>query len=222
MTGTTPIDSQGARVAAYAALGVALLFAPYLWIGIIHPLIGSDAQLAASPAEARYSTLFAIELSEIGWGGLLIVFGGGLWAVLRRAEGGAGLWSAIAFAACVATAVTILACTTFLAAIAHMAPNLDPATLRALYDIALVANLSTAFPNAVYPAAAAKVILETRVLPAWVAYGAIAVAATHLASSMSLAPEGLWSPGGLLPSLAPITHLVWLVAIAVALLRARS
>ena len=152
---------------------VALLFLPAIAIGIAHPIPAPDTpakDLVAFFAAHRTSLLVAFSLSGLGWGGLLIVFGGGLWAILRRAEGGSGLWSAIVFAACVATA------------------------------------------------AAGIVILQTGVISRWVAHGGFAVAAIHLSSSVSLAREGAFSPGGVLPNLAPLSHFAWLIGVAVALL----
>jgi hypothetical protein len=78
--------------------------------------------------------------------------------------------------------------------------------------------LTTAFPNAVHLVAAGIVILQTGVMSRWVAYGGFAVAAIHLSSSVSLAREGAFSPAGVLPNLAPLSHFAWLIGVAVALL----
>jgi len=101
-------------------------------------------------------------------------------------------------------------------------PALDESSLLLLYDGSLIANLMTAFPNAVYAVATGIVVWKTAVMPRWVAYGAFAVAAVHLGSSMSLARGGPFSPLGVLPMIAPLTHFAWLIGIAVALLRAES
>jgi len=150
----------------------------------------------------------------------LIVFAGGLWAILRRAEGGSELWSTVALVACVATAVAILVVYAVLGAILYRSPALDPASLPVLMDAALVGNQMTAFPNAVYVVAAGIVILRTRVMPAWVGHGGFLVAAIHLLSATSHAREGAFAPSGVLPNLAPLSHTVWLVCVALVLLRA--
>jgi hypothetical protein len=209
------------RITAYSALAVAALFAPLMGVQIAHPFppLTQPEELAALLAAHRTELLVGLCLSGLGWGGLLIVFGGGLWAILRRAEGGSGMWSAVAFAACVATAAAILIVITLTLTLVHLAPSLPADSLRVLYEESLVANLMTAYPNAVYVAAAGIVIWRTGVLPRWVAYGGFLVAAVHLASSVSVAREGAFSPLGVLPSLAPLTHFLWLVGVAFALLR---
>jgi len=215
------MDTHATRITAYSALAVSLLFLPAIAVGIAHPIPAPDTpanDLVAFLAAHRTSLLVALLLNGLGFGGLLIVFGGGLWAILRRAEGGSGAWSAIAFAACVATAAAILVSTTLFVTLIHLAPALDPASLPVLFDACLVANLMTAFPNAVYVVAAGIVILRTGVMSRWVAYGGFAVAAIHLSSSVSLARGGAFSPAGVLPNLAPLSHFAWLIGVALALL----
>jgi hypothetical protein len=85
------MDRHSTRIAAYSALAVALLFLPAIAVGIAHPIPapGTPANdLVAYLAAHRTPLLVAFSLSSLGWGGLRIVFGGGLWAILRRAEGG--------------------------------------------------------------------------------------------------------------------------------------
>ena len=53
---------------------------------------------------------------------------------------------------------------------------------------------------------------------------ALTVTLVHLApaldaSSMSLARDGAFAPFGVLPTLAPLTHFLWRIGVAVALLR---
>ncbi len=55
------------------------------------------------------------------------------------------------------------------------APDIDPRTASVLYDAGGIANLMTAFPNAVYTVAVAIVVRRTSVFPAWIGYGALLV-----------------------------------------------
>jgi hypothetical protein len=93
--------------------------------------------------------------------------------------------------------------------------------LSTLFDSAGIANQMTAFPNAIYTLAAAVVIYRTGVLPRWLGHGAVLVAVIHLASTLSLARTGVWSPFGIVPSVAPLSHTAWLAGIALVLLRRR-
>ncbi|MBI1813866.1 MAG: hypothetical protein HYR72_02685 [Deltaproteobacteria bacterium] len=216
------MDKRVTRITAYSALAIAVLFLPTIAIEIAYPIPGTGAsasELATFFADHQTPFLVSVYLASLGFGGLLIVFGAGLWAILRRAEGGADVWSAIAFAACVATAAGILVADTIFLAVIHRAPVLDPASLPLLVDAAFAANLMTAFPNAVYVIAAGIVIVQTGVMPRWIAHGAFLVAAIHLLSAMSLAHEGAFAPSGVLPTLAPLSHFVWLICVAVVLLR---
>lgn len=217
-------SARETRITAYSALTVAILFVPFMVAQAAHPFpppMPANDLIAFLTAQ-RTELLVASSLSGLGWGGVLIVFGGGLWAILRLAEGGSGVWSAIAFGACVATAASILVALTLIMTLVHLAPSLDAASLPVLYDASLIANLATAFPNAVYVVATGVVVWKTGVMPRWVAYGAFAVAAAHLSSSVSLARVGAFSPFGVLPNVAPLTHCLWLIGVAVALLRAPS
>jgi hypothetical protein len=79
--------------------------------------------------------------------------------------------------------------------VGYRAPTIDAGVLSVLYDAAAIANLMTAFPNAIYTVAAAIVIYRTAVLPRWIGAGALLIAAIHLGS-----PSGIsyfsFSTGG--------------------------
>lgn len=206
-----------------AALAVVVFMLPAIVIAVLFPAPTPDAAaaLVAHLTDHRAPILAAIYLSALGWGGALLVFAASLSTVLRRAEGESAPWSLAAFGACVATSVAILTALTFLGVVTYRAPDIDPRTASVLYDAGGIANLMTAFPNAVYTIAAAVVIRRTSVFPVWIAHGALVVAAIHLASALSLARAGVLGPFGLLPSLAPVSHTVWLAAIAAVTLRRR-
>jgi hypothetical protein len=219
-----PMDARRRveRITAFAALGTVLLMVPVVVVGLLYPAPTSSepaAQLVTHLSDHRVVILLSLYLSALGWGGLLLVFAGGLWAILRRAEGDPGVWSLVAFGACSVTAAAILVFDTLFGAIVYRAPAIDAAVLSVLYDSAAVANQMTAFPNAIYTGAAAIVIGRTSVLPRWIAAGALLVAAIHLLSTMSLARTGVFSPWGVLPSIAPLSHTAWLAAVAFVLLR---
>ncbi len=210
------------RVTGLAALGTVVLALPVFAIAVLYPTPPASAgaeSLVENLAEHRLAFQVGLYLSALGWSGVLLVFAAGLWAILRRAEGDSGVWSLVAFGACVATSAAILVCILLAAALVYRAPNIDAATASVLSDASGIANLMTAFPNAIYVIAAAIVIRRTSVLPSWLAHGALAVAAIHLLSATSQARSGLFAPFGLLPSLAPLSHTVWLAGVAFVLLR---
>jgi hypothetical protein len=213
---------QERTITGWAALVVVVLMLPTIAVAVLHPTPPAASALVAYLAEHRSSILASIYLSALGWGGGLLVFAAGLYTVLRRAEGESAVFSLVAFGACVATAVAILTAVTLIGAVAYRAPDIDARTASVLYDAGGFANLMTAFPNAIYTIAAAIVIRRTSVLPAWIGHGALLVAAIHLASALSMARAGAFAPWGVLPSLAPLSHTVWLATVAFVTLRRGS
>jgi hypothetical protein len=215
------VAEQERRITGWAAVAVVALMLPGIAVAVVYPApsTAAAAALVAHLTAHRFSVLAAIYSSALGWGGGLLVFAGGLYAVLRRAEGERTALSFVAFGACVATSVAILTALTLFGTVAYRVPDIDPNVASLLYDAGAVANLMTAFPNAVYTIAAAIVIRRTSVLPAGIAHGALLVAAIHLASALSMARSGAFGPWGILASLAPLSHTAWLAAVAVATLR---
>lgn len=209
------------RITGLAALSTVVLMLPAVIVAALYPVPtgGDPTELVAHLARHRVPILVALYLGALAWGGMLVVFAGGLWALLRRGEGEGGVWALVAFGACVATAAAILVALAIMDIVVYRAPGIDPAVASLLYHAANVANLMTAFPNAVYTLAAALVIRRTSVLPQAIAYGALLVAAIHLLSATSQARSGALAPWGVLPSIAPLSHTAWLAAIAFVLLR---
>ena len=218
MTDTMDADRSILGISGFAVVALML---PGVAVAILYPAPSPSAAAALVAHLARYRSvvLATVYLAALGWGGALLVFAAALYAVLRSAEGESAIWSHVAFVGCAATAVAILTVLTFVGIVAYRAPGIDPETASVLYDGGGVANLMTAFPNAIYTIASAIVILRTCVFPRWIAHGALLVAAIHLASAVSWARDGAFGPLGILPSVAPLSHTAWLAAIAAVSLR---
>ena len=218
VTDATHVDRTILGLAGFAVVALML---PGVAVAILYPAPspGAAAALVAHLARYRSLVLASVFLAALGWGGVLLVFAAALYAVLGRAEGGAAIWSHVAFVGCAATAVAILTVLTFFGIVAYRVPAIDPETASVLYDAGGIANLMTAFPNAIYVIASAIVIVRTSVFPRWTAHGALLVAAIHLASAVSWAREGAFGPLGVLPSVAPLSHTAWIAAIAATSLR---
>lgn len=214
-------QARDEKITGTAALIIVLFMLPGIGVAAFYPqpTLAEPTSLVAYLAAHRTALLASSYLAALGWSGVLCVFAGGLWAILSRAEGGSGVWSIVAFGACIATAVAIGVAITFWGVVIFRAPAIDASLASVLYDAGAFANLMTAFPNAVYTLAAAIVIRRTSVLPQWVGHGALAVAAVHLGSAACLARVGPFGPWGVLPSLAPLAHTAWLAAVAWVLLR---
>jgi hypothetical protein len=98
-------------ITAWAALATAACFLPAIAVGAAYPPPTVDStpkEIVHYLAAHRTTLLVVFYLTALGWGGFLLIFAAGLRAILRRAEGGSGVWSSVMFGACIATGVTIL------------------------------------------------------------------------------------------------------------------
>ena len=219
---TTDARGHEERITGLAALGVVLCMLPAMVFFSMYPAPQASlsvATIARHFDDHRSAILTVTYLTALGWGGLLLVFAGGLRAILARAEGESTVWATVAFGACLVTAALILVVVTLQGLIAYRAPYIDNAVLSTLYDGVGIANQMTAPPNAVYAMASAVVIYRSDVLPRWLAHLAVLVAVIHLASMPALARTGGASPLGVLAGVAPLSHTAWLAGIALVLLR---
>lgn len=106
-------------------------------------------------------------------GAALVWFAGSLRTTLRRAEGGSGRLSAVAFgAAAVQASLLVTAATLGTAAVFELADFQNSAeTARAFYAVSgTLALLGTTLPFGVMLASASVVALRTGVLPRWLAW----------------------------------------------------
>lgn len=98
----------------------------------------------------------------------------------------------------------------------------DPTTQRTLYDVYTLTLTMTGAPTAVSLVALSAVILRGNLLPAWIAWYGLAVAAIHLVSLGSFARDGLFTPTIVAGTIAPLAFEVWVLAICAWLLSKRS
>ncbi len=146
----------------------------------------------------------------------LLLFLGGLFGVLRRAEGGSGVLSVSALGAGIAMAVIA----SMGAVVSSLTPTIgqlggDAATVKAIDAMTPLALALSAFPRAVLLVATSAVLLEGRIAPRWIGWTGLALSLISLVSTGTLvAPE-------LFPFLAlgTLLFVVWVLALTVALLR---
>jgi hypothetical protein len=206
------------RLAAVAALGVAALYALSVPIGSLASLPGTDApgrEILTFFVDHREGMLAAVVLNGIAWCALMpLVFVG----LRARITGDGSLAASIALAAALVEAAMIGVALLFGAIAAYAAPDLSPDLARVLdYGLALGTSAS-AWPTVPCAIAMAIAIRRSRVLPAYTANLAIAVAAVHVLAGVGFARTGAFSPDGFALLGAPV-FAVWMAAIGVALLR---
>ena len=148
-----------------------------------------------------------------------LLFLGGLFAVLRRAEGGSGALAA----SVLASGVTIAAIVPLGAVLSGLggavaAGGGDPVMAKELDSITPLAMALAGYPQAVLAGATALIALRGRLTPRWVALAGFAVAAVGLASTGTLAVAALFPLVALQMLLFPL----WVLILAIALLRERG
>ena len=158
------------------------------------------------------SFLFAVAL------GLWIWFGGALANTLRnRGEGRV----AATIVGAVAVFVSIQLTTTALnAMLAHsVAGSGDEGVTQALFGLTWGLDVVAAIPSAVFFLTASVGLKRTGMIPAWLTWGGVAVAALFILRSTNWAREGFWSPTGeYLFILIPLA-LLWILVTSVILFR---
>ncbi len=145
-----------------------------------------------------------------------LLFLGGLFGVLRRAEGGTGVLTVAALAAGIAVAVTW----PFGILIAGLSSSIladggDVATAWSLDGMAPFSLALSAFPRTVLLVATSLLLLDSRLVPRWIGWVGLALAL------VSLLGTGMLLVGDLFPVLALGTLIfeLWVLALSVALVR---
>jgi hypothetical protein len=147
-------------------------------------LVGSVPGPGAEADELRdFVTRSELRVWAGGYIGLLgqlafLVFAGGLWGLLRTAEGAPGWVSAIGLSAAIAlVAVTVAGDLVPGAAVFRAGEEVDPGTAALLLDMKKLAEMLLVPLAGLFLAAAAAVSLRTAALPRWAGWSAAVVAA---------------------------------------------
>jgi hypothetical protein len=145
-----------------------------------------------------------------------LLFLGGLFGVLRRAEGGSGVLSVSVLGAGVAMAVIA----SMGAVVSSLTPTIgqlggDAATVKAIDAMTPLALALSAFPRAVLLGATSAVLLEGRIVPRWIGWTGLALGLISLVSTGTLVAPALFP----FLALGTLLFVVWVAALTIALLR---
>jgi hypothetical protein len=103
-----------------------------------------------------------------------------------------------------------------------VARNGEPGVIRALFNLTWALDVLAAVPTAVFFVAVAVGFLRTGLVPAWLAWAGLAVAALFALRTTNWATVGFWSPtGGYLFILIPAA-LIWILVTSIVLVRSAS
>jgi hypothetical protein len=129
------------------------------------------------------------------------------------------LWSSAMFGSAIAVFTLGLAGQACTAALAFRADGQSPQMARTLWDLFVVLINASNLVTVLLGVAAAIAIVQTRQLPSWLGVGAAIFAAAHLGATLSWARSGAFSQTGVLPSIAPMFYLAWVLAVSISLLQ---
>ena len=184
------------------------------------PATGSSAaEIAAQVGADRTALLVAMVMNTTAIT-LWLVFGAGVWALLRGRDNSGFL--STCFAAGLVTFVTLLFAgfTSFFVLVYRDGAVGDA---RTLYDLAFGLLAMSGPPTAVALGAYAAFVYRTGDLPRWTASLAVVAAVTHVVLLASLVvTEGFFSLEGEVVIAIPLTLFAWIAGTSVALLADRS
>jgi hypothetical protein len=193
-----------------------------IFIGLIAPsmppLDAPAAQAAAFYAEQSRNPIYLL-VSYLFQAQLLFLlpFFGGLYGVLRRAEGGSGALAATVFASGVAVAV--------ISPLAEMiehhlllglaAAQADPIVVRGFDGMAPVSFALGGFPQALVLGGVAALLLRRGRVPRWLGWSGLGLAALSLiATGTLITPDMVFFGMG-----AALLFKLWIMALSIVLLR---
>jgi hypothetical protein len=158
------------------------------------------------------SFLFAVALGFWMW------FGGALANRLRNR--GEGRVAAVIIGAVSAFVAVQLVTTAINAILAHsVAREGEDGVVQALFDLTWGLDVLAAIPSAVFFLAASSGLMRTRMIPAWLSWAGLGVAALFILRSTNWARDGFWSPtGAYLFILIPLA-LLWILTTSIVLVR---
>jgi hypothetical protein len=208
------------RVGAAAGLvAVALLVSLFTLLPAVPGPDEPIARIARSAAENDTAILLGAYVGAL-MAGALLVFGAAVAAALRRAEGAGGGWWLVALAGVAATSVGIagnVMAASFVRAVEH---GVRGDALWVGYGGEHASGTLLAVPLAVFLLGAGIGARATGMLPRWLAWGALVVAATLVVGAASIAGNELdGGPLGVPLWLGYLALIVWIVATSVVLWR---
>jgi hypothetical protein len=222
----TVADARGRRFDAITGVGFAVL----ALVGLVLP---------GTPPKADDSLIdlagyFVDHRDDILVGNLLLGLAAALFlwwlgsvrSYLRAGEGGEGRLSAAAFGSGIAGIALLLAGAGLFNGIVfglvegELASQAGGDVIRAFFDAGSALIALSAFPFAVFFAAASCSAARSGALPAWAYWSGSVIAVLQTLAGLAIVVEkGFFATGGGMTLIAPLAALLWIVAVSVVMAR---
>jgi hypothetical protein len=207
------------RLTAVSGIASAVLISFAVFGGTPPGIDDSGGAVLAYAADHRTFILVFFFLDGIAFSLMLLFFAGLRQILAAPQQPERDVWPSAMFASGVAVFTLGIAGQACAAALAFRAGSQTPDAARTLWDLFVVLLGASNLLTIILGIAAAVAIAQNPQLPRWLAIGAGIFAAAHFGAAVSWARSGAFSQTGVFTVVAPLLYLVWLVAVAVVLLR---
>lgn len=177
---------------------------------------GGAAEFAASYASNAGGHLTSTFLSGLA-SLFFIIFLGGLFSILRRAEGGPGTLARMLLGGGLSLITLVLAGQAAYAASVMVAggEGVAPGVVRGIDTLAFVTMQFAIFPRVVFIGATALILLRSTVTPRWLGWAGLVVAAVNLVGAGGAFDYEGTSTLGLFAFLSLVVFVLWVLATSI-------
>lgn len=219
----TVADAKGRRFDALTGIGFAVLALIGFLLPGTPPKAGDSTAKLGSYFSDHHSDLLTANLL-LGLSAVFFLwFLGSLRSYLRAGEGGEGRLSAAAFGAGVAGIAMLLVGAALFNGLAFTLADgatPDPSITRAIFDAASGVLAMVGFAFAVLFGAASCSAARSGALPGWLVWSGSVIALLQVLGGLAVVVKtGFFATGGAMGFIAPLTGIVWVVAVSVVLMR---
>jgi hypothetical protein len=189
-------------------------------------VVGGEPPTVADSAEEVVS-YYVGERGQVLVSSFLFAVGLGFWVWFAATvannlrERGEGRVAATIIGAVAIFVSLQLVATALNAVVAHsVARDGEAGVARALFQLTWSLDVLAAIPSAIFFVAAALGFLRTRMVPAWLSWAGLGVAALFALRATNWASDGVWSPTGEFVFVLIPLSLLWIAVTSVVLVRA--
>ena len=217
----TGLDDDRRLIRLGVAAAVCGMLAWIIGMALIPPQarLEQGSQHLAQVLQAHAAPLYAAALLAASGAALLAGFFAVLSCLVSRGRPG-WAWLRVSLAGCVITQTLVAAGAGFALAGVHGAAANAPAGVVALaWRGVWLTFLVSAVPTIMFTATGVAGLHQARLSPPWVSALGWLSATAHLLVMFTLAQRGAFTPDGIIATLAPLTTVIWILALAATLPR---